>query len=111
MILANLNLCVTVMPPIKFWLSRIYGFEEMSVAEFKEGRHGGHHGYRNGMILAVKFCSIRLTVWEMSFEEFQDGRRGCHHGYRNGTILAILNLCVTVMPPIKFWLNQHKYEI
>ena len=29
-----------------------------------------------------------------------------HLGYRNGIILAILNLCVTVMPPIKFQLNQ-----
>ena len=45
-------------------------------------------------------------VWEeMSFEEFQDGHRGGHLGYQNGMILAILNLCVTVMPPIKFWLN------
>ena len=25
--------------------------------------------------------------------------------YQNGTVLAILNLCVTVMPPIKFQLN------
>ena len=41
----------------------------------------------------------------MSFEEFQDGLRGGHLGYRNGTILAILNLYVTVMPPIKFPLN------
>ena len=41
----------------------------------------------------------------MSFEEFQDGCRGGHLGYRNGTILAILNLYVSVMPPIKFWLN------
>ena len=38
----------------------------------------------------------------MLFEEFQDG---CHLGYWNKAILAILNLCVTVMPPIKFWLN------
>ena len=37
----------------------------------------------------------------MSFEEFQDGRPGDHFRYRNGTILAILNICVTVMPPIK----------
>ena len=43
---------------------------------------------------------------EMSFEEFQAGRHGGHLGYRNGTILAILNLCVTVMPPIKFQLNR-----
>ena len=42
----------------------------------------------------------------MSFEEFQDGRPGGHFGYWNGTILAILNLCVTVMPPIKFQLNR-----
>ena len=42
----------------------------------------------------------------MSFEEFQDGRHGVHLGYQNRTILAILNLCVTVMPPIKFWLNR-----
>ena len=41
----------------------------------------------------------------MSFKEFQDGHRGGHLGYRNGIILAILNLCVTVMPPIKFQLN------
>ena len=38
-------------------------------------------------------------VWEeMSFEEFQAG-------HWNGMILVILNLCVTVMPPIKFWIN------
>ena len=42
----------------------------------------------------------------MSFEVFQDGRRGSHQGYRNGTILAILNLCVNMMPPIKFQLNR-----
>ena len=42
---------------------------------------------------------------EMSFEEFQEGCRGGHLGCWNGMILAILNLCVTVKPPIKFWLN------
>ena len=42
----------------------------------------------------------------MSFEKFQDGRPGGHLGYRNRTILAILNLCVTVMSPIKFQLNR-----
>ena len=41
----------------------------------------------------------------MSFEESQDGHRGGHLGYWNRTILAILNFCVTVMLPIKFWLN------
>ena len=41
----------------------------------------------------------------MLSEEFKDGRRCGHLGYQNGTILAILNLCVTLMLPIKFWLN------
>ena len=53
------------------------------------------------------FSAIRLAVWEeMLLEEFQDGHHGGQLGYGNGTILAILNLCVTVMPPIKFQLNQ-----
>ena len=66
-ILAILNLCVTVMPPIKFQLNRTYGLEEMPFEEFQDGRQ---------------------VVWE-----FQVGRYGGHLGYRNGTILAILNLC------------------
>ena len=41
----------------------------------------------------------------MSFEEFQDGPHSGHFGYRNGTIVVIMNLCVTVMLPIYFWLN------
>ena len=49
-------------------------------------------------------------VWEeLSFEEFQDGPIGSHLGHRNGTILAILNLCVTVMLPIKCWLNLTRF--
>ena len=55
--------------------------------------------------LKPSFGSIWHMVWEMSFEEFQHGCHGGHPGYRNRTILAILNLCVTAMPPIKFWLN------
>ena len=39
----------------------------------------------------------------MSFEKFQDGG---HLGYQNRMILAILNFCVTVIPSIKFQLNQ-----
>ena len=38
----------------------------------------------------------------MSFEKFQAGH---HLGYLNRTTLAILNLCVTVLLPIRFWLN------
>ena len=33
-------------------------------------------------------------------------KHGGHLGYWNGTILAILNLCVTVISPIKFQLNR-----
>ena len=89
----------------------------MAFEKFQDGHHGGHLGYRNGMILAIlnlcltvmlpsSFSSIRLMVWEvMSFEEFQDGHHGGHLGYQNRTILAILNLCVNVMLTIKFWLN------
>ena len=45
-----------------------------------------------------------MVLEEISFVEFQDGR-GSHLWYWNGTILAILNLSVTVMFPLKFWLN------
>ena len=42
-----------------------------------------------------------------SVNALTDGRRnGGHFGYRNVAILAILNLCVTVMLPIKFQLNR-----
>ena len=44
-------------------------------------------------------------VWAVSFEEFEDGCHDGHPGYQNRKILAILNLCVTVMPPTKFWFN------
>ena len=39
----------------------------------------------------------------MLFEEFQDGAMAAI--LDTGMIFAILNLNVTVMPPIKFWLN------
>ena len=42
----------------------------------------------------------------MSFEEFQDSPLAAILDIiLYGMILAILNLCVTVMLPIKFWLN------
>ena len=39
-------------------------------------------------------------------EEFSNSS---HLVDQNGTILAILNLCVTVMPPIKFQLNLTQF--
>ena len=117
--LAILNLCVTVMLPIKYWLNTSYGLGENVVWRISRWRHGGYLDigtewfYQFWISLSLRcllsnFSSILLMVWEeMSFEEFQDGRRGGLLGYRNGTILAILNLCVAVMPPIKFWLNPN----
>ena len=71
----------------------------MSFEEFQDS----HMALR---CLPSSFSSIGLRVYEMLFEEFQDARRGGHLGYQNETILAILNLCVIVMPPIKFQLNR-----
>ena len=47
-----------------------------------------------------------MVLEEILFVEFQVGHSGGHLGYWNGTILEILNFCITVMPPIKFWLSQ-----
>ena len=43
----------------------------------------------------------------MSFEEFQDGRQEAILDIGTERFLAILNLCVTVMPPIKVQLNRN----
>ena len=43
-----------------------------------------------------------LSLWS----PIKFSAHGGHLGYQNVMILAILNLCVTVMPPIKFWLNR-----
>ena len=48
-ILVILNRCVTVMPPIKFWLNLTY----RSFEKFQDGRNGRHLGYQNGMIIAI----------------------------------------------------------
>ena len=88
----------------------------MLFEEFQDGRHDGHLGYQNGLILAIlnlynapmppiKF-GLNLPWEEMSFKEFQNGPLGGNLGYWNGTILAILNLWVTVMFCIKFCLNS-----
>ena len=42
----------------------------------------------------------------MRFEAFQDGLHGNHLEYWNRAILVILNLYVTLMPPIQFQLNR-----
>ena len=53
--------------------------------------------------LPPSFSSIRLSIrGQMRFTDFQDGHLGGHLRYQTRTILAIWNLCVTLMPPIKF---------
>ena len=64
-IVAILNLCVTVMPAIKFQLNRIW--EETRFEEFQDGHHGGHLGYQKGMILAI----LNLYVAIMPPTKFQ----------------------------------------
>ena len=117
-ILATLNLCVTVMPPIKFWLNPTFGCGGDVIWRISRWRLWRPswilewNNFSNSESLSLwclpsSFSSIGLRVWEeMSFEEFQDGHHGGHLEYGNVMILAILNLCVTVMPPIKFQLNQ-----
>ena len=55
-------------------------------------------------------CHCDASHQVLAQSDLQFGRRcglnGSHLGYWNGTILAILNLCVTVMPPIKSQLNR-----
>ena len=61
---------------------------------------GGHLGHQNDFSNSESLCHCDAShqVWAQS--DLQFGRR-----YQNQRILAILNLCVTVMPPIKFQLN------
>ena len=112
-ILAILNLCVSMMLPIKFRLNPTYGLGDV-LWKFQDGRF---FGCRNGTTLQFwifmllqclpsSFGSIPPTVWEeMHFEVFQDGRHGDNFGYQNRIILAILNLCNSTKPPIKFQLS------
>ena len=63
-ILAILNLCVTVMPPTKFQSIGLTVWEEMLLEEFQDGRH---FGYLNGTILAI----FNLHVVSMPPNKFQ----------------------------------------
>ena len=62
---------------------------------------------RNGLSSFESLCHCDASHQLSTQSNLGFGRRcrGGHLGYRNGMILAILNLCVTVMPPIKFQLN------
>ena len=113
-ILVILNLCATVMPPIKFWLIPTYGLggdvvprisrwppwqpswllEGNDFSNFESLCHcDASHQF---------FAQSDLRFGRRCLEEFQDGHHSGHLGNQNRMILAILNLCVTVMPHIKF---------
>ena len=114
MILAISNRYLTVMPPInRTWFGKRCPLNNFKMATMVVILDIRMKWFQQFWIFVSLWCLsssfdwIPLTVWEeMSFEEFQDGRHGGHLGYQNGMILAILNLYVTVMPPIKFQLNR-----
>ena len=115
MILAILNLCVTVKLPIKFWFNPTYSLGGDVIWRISRWLPWilELNDFSSSEPLCCSDASHQVSAQSDSwfgrrccFEEFQDGCCGGHLGYCNRTILAILNLCVTVMPPIKFWLNQ-----
>ena len=102
-----LNLYVVPMSPIKVWLNPNYGFGGVVVWRISKWPPW-HPSWISITLqcLPSSISSIWLRIWEeMSFEEFEDEPSGGHLGYQKGKILAILNFWVTMMVPIKFWLN------
>ena len=86
---------------------------------FEEFQDGDHLGYRNGTILAISESLCHCDASHQVSAQSDLGFRRCilknfkmaalpgsHLGHQNRKILIILNLCVTVMPPIKFQLNR-----
>ena len=53
--------------PLSFGPIGLMVWEEMLFEEFQDDRHGGHLGYRNGMILAI----LNLHVATMSPTKFR----------------------------------------
>ena len=117
-ILSILNLCVTVMPPIKFWLNWTSGLGRDLIWRISRRPPWWPSwiSEQNDFSNSESLCHCDASHQVLAQSDLQVGRR-CHlknfkratgHlGYRNRTILAILHLCVTVMPPIKFWLNPN----
>ena len=121
MIIAILNLCITVMLPIKFWLNLTYGLGGDIVRKISrwlsrrpswisEGNNFSNseslsHCDENHFSNSKSLCHCDASHQVLAQSDLRFWRRCSQLGYWKGTILAILNLCVTVMPPIKFWLN------
>ena len=84
---SDLNLHVTLIPPFKFKLNFSLSiqekvlFEDFKMAaigheDFIDGCHGGHLGFRNGTILAIKNCHVNPMPPIVSAQsDFPFGRR------------------------------------
>ena len=98
-------------------------WEEVSFEEFQDDCHGGHPEYWNRKILAILNpyvapmppikCQLNLTstlagdaIWRIL--RWLPWRPSW---ISEGNNLANLSLCVTVMPPIKVWLNLTVWEM
>ena len=114
---AILNLCVTLLPPIKYGLNQHYGLWDVvwRISRWPQwqpswmsewNKFSSSESPMSPQCLWSNFSLIQLPVREqMSFQDFQDGHHCGHLGYWNRTNLAILNCHVTQMPPTKFGLN------
>ena len=91
-ILAVLNLCVSVMPPIKFQLNWTYGLGGMLFEEFQDGHLGSHLGYRNGTILAIlNLCHCDASHQVSAQSDLRFGRRCRLKNFKMATVAAILD--------------------
>ena len=78
---------------------------EMSFEEFQDGRHGGHLGYQNRMILAI-LNLLNTPIPPIKFQFNPTNCLGVVNPIMFWEILAILNLHVAPMPPTNFQLSQ-----
>ena len=95
------------MPPIKFRLNPTWFGRRCRLKNFKIAATAERTDFCNSESL----CNCDASGQVLAQSDLRFGRRcrlknGGHFGYWNRTISAILNLCVTVMPPVKFQLNR-----
>ena len=92
-ILATLNLCVTVMLPIKFRLNPIFGCRyDMSFEEFQDCRHGGHRISEPNDFSCSEFPSRSDAFHQVSARSDLWFRR-CHFkNFKMAAVTAILNI-------------------
>ena len=93
MILVILNICVTVMLAIKFWLNPIKVWKEMSFQEFQDGHNGSNLGYRNETILAIlNLCVTVMPPIKFWLNRTWFGRRCRLKNFKMAAMAAILDI-------------------